>query len=43
VFDMKNLAQLKCLDENNPEAMKAFWACDKAGFRSSAPIGVFQD
>jgi len=26
---MKNLAQLKRLDENNPEAMKAFWAFDK--------------
>jgi AhpD family alkylhydroperoxidase len=32
VFDMKNLAQLKRLDENNPEAMKAFWAFDKAAF-----------
>ena len=32
MFDMKNLAQLKRLDENNPEAMKAFWAFDKAAF-----------
>jgi hypothetical protein len=32
LFDMKNLAQLKRLDENNPEAMKAFWAFDKAAF-----------
>jgi hypothetical protein len=29
---MKNLAQLKRLDENNPEAMKAFWAFDEAAF-----------
>jgi alkylhydroperoxidase/carboxymuconolactone decarboxylase family protein YurZ len=32
VFDMKNLAQLKRLDENHPEVMKAFWAFDKAAF-----------
>ena len=35
MFDMKNLAQLKRLDENNPEAMKAFWAFDKAVFEPS--------
>jgi AhpD family alkylhydroperoxidase len=32
MFDMKNLTKLKRLDENNPEAMKAFWAFDKAAF-----------
>jgi len=29
---MKNLAQLKRLDENSPEDMKAFWAFDKQHF-----------
>lgn len=32
MFDMKNLAQLKKLDENAPEPMKAFWAFDKAAY-----------
>jgi AhpD family alkylhydroperoxidase len=32
MFDMKNLANLKRLDENAPDAMKAFWAFDKAAF-----------
>ncbi|MGE7136885.1 carboxymuconolactone decarboxylase family protein [Luteibacter sp. NPDC031894] len=36
MYDMKNLAQLKRLDENAPEAMKAFWAFDKAAFAEGA-------
>jgi len=32
MFDMKNLTKLKRLDENAPDAMKAFWAFDKAAF-----------
>jgi AhpD family alkylhydroperoxidase len=32
MFDMKNLQQLKRLDENAPDTMKAFWAFDKAAF-----------
>lgn len=36
MFDMKNLAQLKRLDENAPDAMKAFWAFDKAAFAGGA-------
>ncbi|WP_263366923.1 carboxymuconolactone decarboxylase family protein [Edaphobacter bradus] len=36
MFDMKNLAQLKKLDENAPEVMKAFWAFDKAAFQPGA-------
>ena len=32
MYDIKNLAKLKRLDEKNPEAMKAFWAFDKAAF-----------
>jgi AhpD family alkylhydroperoxidase len=36
MFDMKNLAGLKKLDENAPEAMKAFWAFDKEAFKEGA-------
>lgn len=36
MYDMKNLAQLKRLDENAPDAMKAFWAFDKAAFQPGA-------
>jgi AhpD family alkylhydroperoxidase len=32
MFDMKNLTRLKKLDENAPDAAKAFWAFDKAAF-----------
>lgn len=30
MYDMKNLARLKTLDQNAPDAAKAFWAFDKA-------------
>jgi AhpD family alkylhydroperoxidase len=30
VYDSKNVAKIKALDENAPEAMKTFWAFDKA-------------
>jgi AhpD family alkylhydroperoxidase len=36
MFDMKNLSKLKQLDENAPDAMKAFWAFDKAAFTEGA-------
>lgn len=36
MFDMKNLNRLKSLDENAPDAMKAFWAFDKAVFAAGA-------
>ncbi|MGN6269105.1 MAG: carboxymuconolactone decarboxylase family protein [Sphingomonas sp.] len=39
MFDMKNLARLKTLDANAPEAMKAFWAFDKAAFADGALSG----
>jgi hypothetical protein len=32
LFDMKNPTRLKTLNENAPEAAKAFWAFDKATF-----------
>lgn len=39
MFDMKNLSRLKKLDENAPDAMKAFWAFDKAAFADGALTG----
>jgi AhpD family alkylhydroperoxidase len=36
MYDMKNLAKLKSLDANAPEAMKAFWAFDKAAMAPGA-------
>ncbi|RZT42138.1 carboxymuconolactone decarboxylase family protein [Cupriavidus agavae] len=36
MFDMKDLGNLKKLDENAPEAMKSFWAFDKAAFAEGA-------
>lgn len=41
MFDMKNLTKLKRLDENAPDAMKAFWEFDKAAFKAGA-IDVLQ-
>jgi len=32
MFDMKKPSQLKRLDENAPEVMKAFWEFDKPPF-----------
>ena len=34
--NMSDLTKLKLLDENSPEAMKAFWAFDKAAFAPGA-------
>ena len=36
MYDLKNLAKLKALDANAPEAMKAFWAFDKAATAAGA-------
>ncbi|WP_349606363.1 carboxymuconolactone decarboxylase family protein [Cupriavidus sp. DF5525] len=36
MFDMKDLARLKKLDENAPEAMKRFLAFDHAAFADGA-------
>ena len=36
MYEMSNLLQLKRLDENAPDAMKAFWAFDKATFEPGA-------
>ncbi|MCS6294090.1 MAG: carboxymuconolactone decarboxylase family protein [Nitrospira sp.] len=36
MYDMKNLAKLKNLEAHAPEAMKAFWAFDKAAWAEGA-------
>lgn len=36
MYDMKNLGKLKTLNANAPEAMKAFWAFDKAAMADGA-------
>jgi AhpD family alkylhydroperoxidase len=36
MYDMKNLSKLKNLEANAPEAMKAFWAFDKAAMSEGA-------
>jgi AhpD family alkylhydroperoxidase len=36
MYDMKNLEKLKSLQANAPEAMKAFWAFDKAAMAAGA-------
>ena len=40
MFDMRNLTQLKKLDENAPETMKAFWEFDKQAFKAGAIDGL---
>jgi AhpD family alkylhydroperoxidase len=39
MFDMKNLSKLKVLDENSPDAMKAFWQINDAAFADGALSG----
>jgi AhpD family alkylhydroperoxidase len=36
MYDLKNLGKLKALDAGAPEAMKAFWAFDKAAMAPGA-------
>lgn len=36
MFDVKNLDKLNQLNQNAPDAMKAFWAFDKATFADGA-------
>lgn len=43
MYDLKNLAKLKTLDENAPEAMKAFWAFDKAAMAPGAIPGKYKE
>ena len=36
MYDLKNLAKLKTLEAHAPEAMRAFWAFDKAAMAAGA-------
>src|ERR1051325_6075755 len=36
MYDMKNLAKLKAIEDNAPEPMKAFWAFDKAAMAAGS-------
>jgi AhpD family alkylhydroperoxidase len=36
MYDMKNLSKLKTIEANAPDAMKAFWAFDKAAMADGA-------
>jgi len=36
MYEMKHLSKIKLLDANAPEAMKAFWAFDKAALAAGA-------
>jgi AhpD family alkylhydroperoxidase len=36
VYDMKNLGKLKTIEASAPDAMKAFWAFDKAAMAAGA-------
>ena len=36
MYDMKNLARLKAIEASAPEALKAFWAFDKAAMSAGA-------
>ena len=40
MYDVSNLAKLKRLDEHATDAMKAFWAFDKAAFVPGAIDGL---
>jgi AhpD family alkylhydroperoxidase len=40
MYNISNLTKLKHLDENAPDAMKAFWAFDKATFAPGAIDGI---
>lgn len=43
MYDMKNLGKLKALDANAPEAMKAFWAFDKAAMAPGAISSKYKE
>lgn len=36
MYDIKNLGRLKSIEANAPEALKAFWAFDKAAMAAGA-------
>lgn len=43
MYDIKNLGRLKTLEANAPEAIKAFWAFDKAAMAGGAIPGKYKE
>ena len=43
MYDMKNLGKLKALEAAAPEAIKAFWAFDKAAMAPGAIPGKYKE
>ncbi len=43
MYDKKNLAKLKTLDEKAPEAAKAFWTFDKAAMAPGAVPAKYKE
>ena len=43
MYDMKNLAKLKTLDQSAPDAAKAFWAFDKAAMAPGAVPAKYKE
>jgi AhpD family alkylhydroperoxidase len=43
MHDMKNLEKLKTLEASAPEAIKAFWAFDKAAMAAGAIPGKYKE
>jgi AhpD family alkylhydroperoxidase len=43
VYDLKNLGKIKALEANAPEAMKAFWAFDKAAMAAGAISSKYKE
>lgn len=43
MYDMKNLSKLKTIEANAPDAMKAFWAFDKATMAPGAIPGKYKE
>jgi AhpD family alkylhydroperoxidase len=43
LYDIKNLNKLKTIEANAPEALKAFWAFDKAAMAEGAIPGKYKE
>jgi AhpD family alkylhydroperoxidase len=43
MYDMKNLGKLKTIEASAPEALKAFWAFDKAAMAAGAIPGKYKE
>ena len=43
MYDMKNLGKLKTIEASAPEAIRAFWAFDKAAMAAGAIPGKYKE